>query len=247
MNAGRWRKRQRHSLLTTLTKKPWCSSATTCCRWATLAPVTAAPSLLGHTPTCYPIRIAGIAIVRQRRCLTTTCCWWAPLSMGLATPRLFAHRPASYPIGESISAIVRICRPHWHHWLNGEYWQHWRNNGWRRRELRRTTLVMDPAAPCLLLWSPGLFSINGAIERITGWYWLAWSDVWPDVWPRRWRRSWRWSGERSWWHRDRLRDRASCSGPGCAASASGSAAIIFLLHGPQGLPISETFLAIKGK
>lgn len=208
------------------------SCATTSCGWATLASVTAAPSFLRHTPACHPIRIASIAIVRERRGLTTTCCWWAAFSMHLAAPRLLANRPASNPVCESIRAVIRIC---WPHWLRRQSWQHWHNDWGSGGHLRRTAPVVNPAAPGLLFWRPCGLGIDGTVERIAGWHWS---------WSNRWGRSWCWCGEWCWWHSGR-RLWTSCGGPGCATSANCGAAIVLLLHRPQGLPIPKPLLAIK--
>jgi len=148
--------------------------ATTCSGRATFAAVTAAPCLLGDRPSCHPIRITCIAIVRQRGGLATTCCWWAALSMDLAAPSLFPNTPSCDPIGETIRAIVWICWPHWQHWLDRQYWHHWLDRQyWHHNwgyggHLCGTALVVDSAAPTLLSWCPSGLRIYGAIERV-GW------------------------------------------------------------------------------
>jgi len=195
--------------------------ATTCSGRATFAAVTAAPCLLGDRPSCHPIRITCIAIVRQRGGLATTCCWWAALSMDLAAPSLFPNTPSCDPIGEAIRAIIRICWPHWQHWLDRQHWQHWHNN-WGYGGHLRTALMVNPAAPSFLVWCPRRLSINSAIERVAGWHW---TDR-----PRRRRRGWCWCGEWSRWHSDRECLRASCSRPRGATIASCGAAIVLLLH-----------------
>merc|ERR1711933_226505 len=110
--AGRWLAGQRQSHASATLTSPD-SGAPTSCRWAALALVRTAPSLLGHGPTCHPIREACLAIVRLRDwrdCGTTTALIRASLSMNSATPLLLGHRPACLPICESILAIVGICR-----------------------------------------------------------------------------------------------------------------------------------------
>merc|ERR1712012_887669 len=62
--------------------------ASTCCWWATLAFIAAAPSLLGHRPARHPICETSIAIVRLGRSHAATALVRTTLAVDSATPLL---------------------------------------------------------------------------------------------------------------------------------------------------------------
>jgi len=164
------------------------SGAPTSCRWAALALVRTAPSLLGHRPTCHPIRKPRLAIVGLRNGRngrdrgTTATLIRAALSMNSATPLLLGHRPACLPVCESILAIVGICRA--------------------RCFSRLTADMMMIAAPRLLGSVPSLVHSHRAVVRINRSGWRR-GRGWPSRSQRRgWRCGWRcrWDCRHRPWH-----------------------------------------------
>merc|ERR1719468_433646 len=114
-----------------LVKVTYCLGTPTSLSGASLALIVAAPSLLGHTPSCLPICKSSYTIVWLGSGCTANLSW-ASFPVDLAAPRLLAHSPTSLPIDIAIRTVVRICWPDWlwwhdHRWLND--W--WLNDDWR--------------------------------------------------------------------------------------------------------------------
>jgi len=200
------------------------SGAPSSCRWAALALVRTAPSLLGHRPTCHPIREPRLAIVRLRNGRngrnrgTTTTLIRAALSMNSATPLLLGHRPARLPICESILAIVGIC---WARWFS-----------------RLTADMVVAAAPRLLGSVPSLVHPHRAIVWINRPWWRCGRQGsgrgrGSGWWLRRRRRRWR-CGKRS--GRDcRHRRWHNCGWDSRATTAHCCTAEVLLRLGPRQL------------
>jgi len=138
---------------TKVTARGLSSGASSSCWRAALALVRTAPRLLGHRPTCHPIREARLAVVWLGYgrsggcdCGTPTALIRTTLPMHSTAPLLFGNRPTRLPIGETVLAIVGIC---WAWWF-----------------CRLTTDVMMVAAPCLLALVPTEVRSHRAIVRI---------------------------------------------------------------------------------
>jgi len=197
------------------------SGAPSSCRWAAFALVRTAPSLLGHRPTCHPIRKPRLAIVRLRNGRngrdrgTTATLIRAALSMNSATPLLLGHTPARLPICESILAIVGIC---WARWFS-----------------RLTADMVVAAAPRLLGSVPNLVHPHRAIVWINRPWWRcgrhgSGRGRGSGWWLRRRRRRWR-CGKRSGWD-CRHRRWHNCGWDSRATTAHCCTAEVLLRLGP---------------
>jgi len=157
-----------------------------------------------------------------------------------ATPLLLRHAPSSLPIRKPIGAIVGISRGRWQCRL---YWRQDRNERWH---CGWTSLVVDSAAPLLLVSCPSVFRVHSAIEWVhrTGRYWTSgWQRAWRCGRRRRW---WcgRWRGERSRRYRHRWLRQGGGGPSGGTAPAHGAATEVLLRLRPRCFPHQKSTVTI---